>query len=99
MGHRALSILQAGRDMGYDDEYLVGIMLHSVDNLTSYTVFSVFISWFQAHHTFPTSPIQYAWIVGLAVSSAFFISPIATYLCKLLPLRGRYSCFHTIRSR
>ncbi|KIM26023.1 hypothetical protein M408DRAFT_330808 [Serendipita vermifera MAFF 305830] len=51
------------------------------------TTYGVYTSWFIQERTFEGPNIQYAWIAGLGVSIAFFISPLTSYLCKLLPLR------------
>jgi hypothetical protein len=48
----------------------------------------VYISWFKQHNTYPGASVEYAWIAGAGASSAFFISPLTSYLCKRLPLRG-----------
>ncbi|CAG8617555.1 2089_t:CDS:2 [Acaulospora colombiana] len=43
--------------------------------------------WIIQHDTYPGASVQYAWVAGVAVSSAFSISPFTSYLCKRLPLR------------
>ncbi|KAG8818718.1 hypothetical protein FRC19_010368 [Serendipita sp. 401] len=52
-----------------------------------FTVYGVLISWFTQNHTFGnTPPIMFAWIAGFGVSTAFWVSPLTSYMSKLFPL-------------
>lgn len=60
------------------------------------TVYGVYISWFKQHNTYPGASVEYAWIAGAGASSAFFISPLTSYLCKRLPLRVNLAIAQTL---
>ncbi|CAG7846083.1 Probable transporter MCH2 [Serendipita indica DSM 11827] len=61
------------------------------------TVYGVFLSWFQEHHTFGNEPpVSFGWIAGTAISTGFLFSPLTAYVCKLLPLRVTLAIAQTI---
>ncbi|KAG8816017.1 hypothetical protein FRC17_000499 [Serendipita sp. 399] len=52
------------------------------------TVYGVLISWFTQKKTFgDTPPIMFAWVAGIGVSTAFWVSPLTSYMSKLFSLR------------